>query len=96
MDTSRPTACNSLTHDENSPFIFQLTLPNPPAAMRKISIAFHISKLPMAKFECNTCTTSLGTLQDLFFYHQSKEKRDDQELIQSDPTSCPQNQMGNN
>ena len=27
---------------------------------------------------------------------QSKKIRDDQELIQSDPTSCPQNQKGNN
>ena len=28
--------------------------------------------------------------------HQSKKISNDQELIQSDPTSCPQNQKGNN
>ena len=27
---------------------------------------------------------------------QSKKISDDQELMQSDPTSCPQNQKGNN
>ena len=27
---------------------------------------------------------------------QSKKKSNDQEPIQSDPTSCPQNQKGNN
>ena len=31
-----------------------------------------------------------------FFYFQSKKISNDQELIQSDPTSCPQNQKGNN
>ena len=30
------------------------------------------------------------------FYKQSKKISNDQELIQSDPTSCPQNQKGNN
>ena len=28
--------------------------------------------------------------------YQSKKISNDQELIQSDPTSCPQNQKGNN
>ena len=35
--------------------------------MRKISITFHISKLSIAKFECSVCTTSLETLEELFF-----------------------------
>ena len=30
------------------------------------------------------------------FILQSKKISNDQELIQSDPTSCPQNQKGNN
>ena len=30
------------------------------------------------------------------FSSQSKKLSNDQELIQSDPTSCPQNQKGNN
>ena len=29
-------------------------------------------------------------------FYQSKKISNDQELIQSDPTSCPQNQKGNN
>ena len=32
----------------------------------------------------------------LFAHKESKKTRNDQELIQSDPTSCPQNQKGNN
>ena len=31
-----------------------------------------------------------------FYFKQSKKISNDQELIQSDPTSCPQNQKGNN
>ena len=31
-----------------------------------------------------------------FEYGQSKKISNDQELIQSDPISCPQNQKGNN
>ena len=34
-----------------------------------------------------------STLQDLL---KSKKISNDQELIQSDPISCPQNQKGNN
>ena len=30
------------------------------------------------------------------YFHQSKKISNDQELIQSDPISCPQNQKGNN
>ena len=33
---------------------------------------------------------------DTIVKYQSKKIRNDQELIQSDPTSCPQNQKGNN
>ena len=40
---------------------------HPPVFMRKISIAFHISKLSIAKFQCSAYTTSLETLQELFF-----------------------------
>ena len=47
-------------------FIFQLTLPHP-RFIRKISFTFHISKLSIAKFDCSACTTSLETLQELFF-----------------------------
>ena len=32
----------------------------------------------------------------LMIYDQSKKISNDQELIQSDPSSCPQNQKGNN
>ena len=32
----------------------------------------------------------------IFLKLQSKKISNDQELIQSDPTSCPQNQKGNN
>ena len=34
--------------------------------------------------------------QDEGFYNTSKKISNDQELIQSDPISCPQNQKGNN
>ena len=43
----------------------------PPVVMRKISIRFHIYKLPFAKFECSARTTSLETLQELFVYYQN-------------------------
>ena len=33
---------------------------------------------------------------DVYIHKQSKKISNDQELIQSDPTSCPQNQKGNN
>ena len=36
----------------------------------------------------------MGKLEQDFI--QSKKISNDQELIQSDPTSCPQNQKGNN
>ena len=36
------------------------------------------------------------TEQDEVSLHQSKKISNDQELIQSDPTSWPQNQKGNN
>ena len=38
------------------------------------------------------------TIEDISYlqYVQSKKISNDQELIQSDPTSCPQNQKGNN
>ena len=39
----------------------------------------------------NLLRTSLG-----FVIDQNKKISNDQELIQSDPTSCPQNQKGNN
>ena len=72
MVKSRLTACKNLTHDENIPFIFQLTLtPFHSCFMRKISIAFHISKLSMAKFEYSTCTTSLEHHKSYFTYHQN-------------------------
>ena len=32
----------------------------------------------------------------VYLYQKSKKISNDQELIQSDPTSCPQNQKGNN
>ena len=32
----------------------------------------------------------------LFFEMESKKINNDEELIQSDPASCPQNQKGNN
>ena len=64
------TACKNITHDENIPFIFQLTLPDQPVFMQKISITFRISKLSIEKFYCSACTTSLETLQEIFFYHQ--------------------------
>ena len=35
--------------------------------MQKISITFHISKLSIEKFECNTFTASLETLQECFY-----------------------------
>ena len=35
--------------------------------MWKISITFHISELSIAKFDYSVCTTSLETLQELFF-----------------------------
>ena len=60
-------ACKNLTHDENIPFIFHIALPHTPVFIRKISSSFHISKLSIAKFECNTCNTSLETLQELCF-----------------------------
>ena len=45
--------------------------PGPDPFMRKISITLHISKLAFAKLEFSACTTSLKTLQELFFL-QSK------------------------
>ena len=41
-----------------------------------------------------TCSQLLTKLQGVL--KQSKKKSNDQELIQSDPISCPQNQKGNN
>ena len=35
-------------------------------------------------------------VQNMFANFQSKKISNDQELIQSDPISCPQNQKGNN
>ena len=32
----------------------------------------------------------------IFYFLQGKKISNDQELIQSDPTSCPKNQKGNN
>ena len=37
-----------------------------------------------------------GMQHQVLEYHQSKTISNDQELIQSDPKSCPQNQKGNN
>ena len=37
-----------------------------------------------------------NSLQNKSFCKQSKKISNDLELIQSDPTSCPQNQKGNN
>ena len=45
---------------------FSLHYPTP-VFMRKISFTFHISKLSIVKLECSACTTSLETLQELFF-----------------------------
>ena len=36
------------------------------------------------------------SLQTIYIYFISKKISNDQELIQSDPKSCPQNQKGNN
>ena len=57
--------------------------------------------VPMKKRSKITMTISMGHCM-IFPYHrleshtQSKKISNDQELIQSDPTSCPQNQKGNN
>ena len=43
------------------------------------------------------CKADVSCLCQYMFVHlQSKKISNDQELIQSDPISCPQNQKGNN
>ena len=49
--------------------------------------------------ECSLYLVDLGPFVLFMSYtvkHQSKKISNDQELIQSDPISCPQNQKGNN
>ena len=38
----------------------------------------------------------IGPVVGVDLFVGSKKRSNDQELIQSDPTSCPQNQKGNN
>ena len=45
---------------------------------------------------CNSSANFSFQLFFLFLPKPSKKISNDQELIQSDPTSCPQNQKGNN
>ena len=44
----------------------------------------------------NTTHPKISGLNSIVVHSQSKMISNDQELIQSDPTSCPQNQKGNN
>ena len=37
-----------------------------------------------------------STIKTILSYLESKKISNDQELVQSDPISCPQNQKGNN
>ena len=49
------------------------------------------------KYTSTGCILLMSLLFSLFaFYLKSKKIRNDQELIQSDPISCPQNQKGKN
>ena len=50
------------------------------------------ARLQNEENESETAVVSLKPLSQL----RGKKKCNDQELIQSDPTSCPQNQKGNN
>ena len=52
------------------------------------------SRTPKTWLIYYACETLLRTGQEVRL--QSKKISNDQELIQSDPTSCPQNQKGNN
>ena len=49
-----------------------------------------------AEIDKKTKDGQSGTWPTLKFYLQSKKISNDQELIQSDPISCPQNRKGNN
>ena len=65
----------------------------------EVSKTFNTSKYQLAKIE-----KRLNEIKDSDKYIHKKESKNlqskmisnDQELIQSDPTSCPQNQKGNN
>ena len=58
----------------------------------KISIHWTVDFLWL--LDVNTFKTVFYVIMLLFF--QSKKISNNQELIQSDPISCPQNQKGNN
>ena len=45
---------------------------------------------------CQMTVYAFWQVHVYIFYIQSKKISNDQELIQSDPISCPQNQKGNN
>ena len=58
----------------------------------------HLTLAPFPQSILHSFQSSLTSNQNVwyFIYSQSKKISNDQELIQSDPTSCPQNQKGNN
>ena len=77
-----------------------------------ISFIFTALRLPLPSFSLNICSTSalkFGFIVSVsrvrrscmsasvwLAFLKSKKISNDQELIQSDPISCPQNQKGNN
>ena len=57
-----------------------------------------LAEAELRKFKSQYIVRNCGTSSHRLFCvrKQSKKISNDQELIQSDPTSCPQNQKGNN
>ena len=64
--------------------------PLPRASINIVSNAQGMQLLDLCK------STSVNIIYGRLDEGQSKKISNDQELIQSDPTSCPQNQKGNN
>ena len=67
VDTSWITAYKNLTHDENIPFIFQLTLPHPPVLCEKLALRSIFLSYPLQNSNAVHVTTSLETLQGFRF-----------------------------
>ena len=62
-----------------------------------ISYIYETVKIPVYRTNTKFCMiVTQGRFSDIMNNKKSKKINNDQELIQSDPISCPQNQKGNN
>ena len=65
-------------------------------APSRVYSAYKYPSFPLAIVQWNALPESVVTSSRLDSLIQSKKTSNDQEMIQSDPTSYPQNQKGNN